>query len=55
MTNFDKLKSMSIDDFTAWLKSNKYCEQFCVYEGVDCCDERDCFTGIKQWLEKENK
>lgn len=51
-TNFDKIKSMTVDEM-AELLNDKDCT-VCIYDSIDCTgDDCDCYLGIKQWLMQE--
>lgn len=60
MTNFEKIKQMSVEEmarFLYWLK-NTYCDDdFCKIGKSGQCfcfeDEKICLCGLKQWLESE--
>ena len=50
MTNEEKIKAMSTDEFVRWImtrvcKKCSYCEKNC--SGIHC------FDGIKEWLKEE--
>lgn len=51
MTNFDKIKTMSIDEM-AWYLTNFNCFKLCEHEGA-CKTNTDCFNGLKKYLEME--
>ena len=51
MNNFEKIKSMDIDEMARWLGADTC--NFCVYQQVNCDDIKQCKDGIKQWLESE--
>ncbi len=55
MTNYEKIKSMSIEEFTEFIaecmsRCNN-CSAFICLDGD--CDCRGCKKDIKEWLEKE--
>nr|DAL54459.1 MAG TPA_asm: Pre-mRNA-splicing factor spp42, Pre-mRNA-splicing factor, U2/U5/U6, Lariat, RNA BINDING [Caudoviricetes sp.] len=58
MTNFEKIKSMSIHDMTQFLFVHQFdkCGN-CDYYKKQCngyyFDDKSCTTGIKHWLESE--
>lgn len=58
MTNFEKIKSMSINDMTQFLFVHQFdkCVN-CGYYQKQCngyyFDDKSCTTGIKHWLESE--
>ena len=58
MNNFEKIKSMTINEMADWIKSNSSYEcDFC--KGY-ACDKiplysEKCLDGIKQWLEQEEE
>jgi hypothetical protein len=56
LTNYQKIKQMSIDEIAEWIKSNaKYECDFC--KGYACDNillySEKCVDGIKQWLLQE--
>lgn len=50
MTNYDRIRNMSVEELTEFLCNNYKCHQ-CAYYHKDCNGE--CVDGIKQWLETE--
>lgn len=58
MTNFEKIKSMSINDMTQFLFVHQFdkCVN-CGYYQKQCngyyFDDKSCTTGIKHWFESE--
>ena len=64
MNNFERIKSMSIDEIVKWIReltNDEYTCDNCAFYDEDCEGEflnRDynkCNKGIKQWLESEVK
>lgn len=53
MTNFEKIKSMTIDEMATFL-SRFDCLELCKYEGA-CKTFDNCETGLKKYLEMEVK
>lgn len=55
MTNYEKIKTTTIDEFMNFVM-NCGC-QTCIYEqdGLKCTGSRPCSEGIKKWLESEAK
>ena len=54
MTNEEKIKSLSTNDFAVWLTKNThdgYCV-FCKYSH-SCFKGRSCIEGIALWLKSE--
>ena len=47
MTNYEKIKSMSIEEMAGFIEKNYKCER-CVYNHN--CYHNDCKTGISEWL-----
>ena len=57
MTNYERIKSMSIEELAATLYFSK-CQNFCIYANTDDCVERDrslrnCRVGTIKWLKSE--
>lgn len=52
MTNYEKIKAMSIDEMIAAMEG-ECC--FCLLKEGQNCDNTDCKTGAKQWLEAEEE
>ena len=53
LTNFQKIKAMSLDEMAKWLGANTC--NYCIYQKVDCDNIKYCKDGIKQWLQEENE
>lgn len=60
MTNFEKIKQMSVDELAklVYFIKNGYCvRDFCKIGKSGQCicfeDEKICLCGLKQWLESE--
>lgn len=51
MTNFDRIKQMSVDEMVSFLR-NVTCYTTCVYQ-KEYQAEMNCNEGIKKWLLKE--
>lgn len=51
MTNFEKFKSITIDELASFLESTSECCDFCSYDRYVCI--HDCEYGIKKYLESE--
>jgi hypothetical protein len=54
MTNFEKIKNMTIDEMAEFL-TRKVFERDYEIPSMDCffCEETHCIRCIKQWLERE--
>lgn len=53
MTNFEKVKSMNIDEMANFLQDiGNYCENYCT-EGEKCTE--NCVRGIRGWLKESVK
>ena len=55
MTNYERIKNMSIEELAAMLYFSK-CQNFCIYANTDECVERNgplrnCRIGTIKWLE----
>lgn len=51
MTNFDKIKTMNIDEMANFL--NEFdCLELCEHQG-SCKTSNDCINGLKKYLEME--
>lgn len=60
MNNYEKIKSLSVDDFTKWIReltNDEYTCTNCQFYWNDSCegeflnrDYKKCNDGIKQWL-----
>ena len=54
MTNFDRIKAMSIDEMARRLSSFNCNEcTICAFLSKSSCWEEDCIGGHKEWLESE--
>ena len=63
MTNYDRIKAMSVEEMAAATLSKfpygEGCEKFCACTKNGYCnkfaddDQGDCVDGVKQWLESE--
>ena len=51
MTNYERIKSMDINEVVDSIMSIGYGCECCVYDDYLCTD--DCEFGIKKWLESE--
>ena len=51
MTNYEKIKGMSIDEMAALLGKDECAFCVCLLEPGDC--SLDCEEGVKKWLESE--
>ncbi len=52
MTNYEKIKNMSVEEMAEWLQEDiSGC--FCCIYGRDFTCPNTCIYGIKQWLERE--
>ena len=51
MTNFERIKQMSVDEMVAFMR-NANCYTTCVYQ-KECQADKNCSEGIKKWLLKE--
>lgn len=52
MTNFERIKAMSIEELAKELAKDSACE-FCKTLDEQTCDKITCEQGIIQWLESE--
>lgn len=58
MTNYERIKAMSIEEMAAFVDAvqAETCRKVCVYrQGSENCKKIPCQTGIKHWLERESK
>ena len=55
MTNYEKIKSMSVDEMTAFIitKLAFFPCELCEREHNASCTHEDCFNIHKKWLESE--
>lgn len=58
MTNYEKIKNMSVEEMAIKLAHSSACEQFCKYvnERGECNHVgpiSGCFNGVIEWLESE--
>lgn len=54
MTNYDSIRSMSVEELAEWLERNYGCTPSCVAMTPDCPkSEKDCVQAWKEWLRKE--
>lgn len=57
MTNYERIKNMSVEEMATILERSADCEKMCAYtkDGkCDCAGGIDkCVIGVKQWLETE--
>lgn len=52
MTNFEKIKQMSVEELAEWLQDDiNGC--FCCIYGRDFTCPNTCISGISEWLERE--
>lgn len=51
MTNYDRIKQMSVKEMVAFLQ-NVTCYTTCIYQ-KECQADKNCNEGIKKWLESE--
>ena len=51
MNNFEKIKSMTIEEMASRLSGVHDCCDYCAYDNYSCV--RDCAFGIKKFLESE--
>ena len=57
-TNYDHIKSMSVEEMAKIICKSENCEKFCVFSKDGKCNAFDtdasiCVEGCKQWLLKE--
>ena len=52
MTNYERIKSMTIDEMAEWLQDGINECDCCAYGLKFACPD-SCIYGIKQWLERE--
>ena len=53
MNNFEKIKSMTIDEMALLLCDDCHCCAY--YDDGDCLKLSHCLEGVKQWLESEEE
>lgn len=58
MTNFEKIKQMSLNEAAVFLFIHKFSKcSDCGYYAKECCgdciDNKGCTVGMKHWLESE--
>lgn len=58
MTNYDRIRNMSVEDWVKVIQTVEICDQLCAYGINGQCNgvvsnEKKCAKGIKQWLESE--
>ena len=59
MTNFERIRIMTMDELVEILSNTSNCDDFCAYGGTSGCksyltfDFDYCRKGIKIWLEQE--
>lgn len=53
MTNYEKIKQMSIDEMAEFLDGLFIHCITCAFKFRDDCKNADCVLGHKQWLESE--
>lgn len=54
MTNYERIKAMSLEEMVAFVEAagRNPCNKICVYrQGGENCKKMPCETGIKHWLE----
>lgn len=52
LTNYDRIKSMSVEKMAEAFAKDNYC-QFCKLNEGQTCDNTSCKEGIMQYLESE--
>ena len=52
MTNFEKIKNMTVGEMAEWLQDGINECNCCTY-GLNLACSDNCIYGIKQWLESE--
>ena len=54
MTNFERIKNMTVEEVVDFLNENCGCGVCAFYNGEDeCHEERTCREGMELWLEGE--
>lgn len=54
MNNYERIKSMTIDEMSEYLYNSKAPCYFCTHRAKDYdCFNGDCKQGVKQWLSLE--
>jgi hypothetical protein len=53
MTNYERIKNMSVEEMAEFLEENNDICCFCVLKDNDVCNDEDCKYFIKQWLGTE--
>ena len=52
-TNYDRIRNMSIEDFTNFIYYNYRCQRCAFHNDFEPACEGECREGIKKWLESE--
>lgn len=53
MTNYERIKNMSVEEMVDFLESVDVCCDLCTRQYEEVCLTPDCKYRIKQWLESE--
>lgn len=59
MTNYDRIKAMSVEEMVTIISKSDDCQKYCAYTKDGICnkflndDQGDCDDGIKLWLKSE--
>lgn len=53
MTNFERIKAMTSQEFAKWLEETSVCECCVCGESRRACTGFACTLNIKRWLEQE--
>lgn len=57
LSNYDRIRNMSIDEMAEIISKNDKCERFCAFTKNGKCDSygdaETCPLGVKLWLESE--
>ena len=52
MTNFEKIKAMSVEEMAKLLRTHLICD-YCIHYYEKSCGGFGCLNGIIKWLESE--
>lgn len=54
MNNFEKIKSLTLDEMTEFIAENINCGSCCLTD-IDCPVDLECDEVVKQWLQAESE
>ena len=55
MTNFERIKAMTLQEFAKWFEETSVCECCACGNSRRACTGVTCTLNIKRWLEQEAK